>query len=183
MNGYEKEDIDLTIGKNIRAARNALGWKQSELAERCGCVSRTTIGKIESYNATNISIATLSYIARTLGVPVYMLMLREVDWKNLAKIATTTSKIDGYRRSGKTIAPEDVEEIEALSKSELKKEKRAAVMKTKAAVNSILGVEPRGQDALSDSIEQSVTAGTGMATAMIPNIPIFNGLIASMISA
>lgn len=183
MNVYIKEDIDVTIGKNIKAARTALGWKQSDLAERTGSLSRATIGKLESFNSTNASISTLSVIAETLGVPIYMLLLGEADWKNLAKIATSSSKIERYRRSGETIAPEDVERIEAMSRSVLKKEKRSAVMETNAVVARILGIESTGHDHLSTAIEQSRTAGTGMATAMIPNIPIFNGLIATMISA
>lgn len=183
MSEYTKEDISITIGKNIRAARNALGWKQSELAERGGCLERGAIAKIESYNATSISIKQLSIIADTLGVPVYMLILRKEDWRNLAKIAKSSIIIDKYFNSEKLISPEDVELIEAMSKSELKKEKRAAVMKTKAVVASILGIETGGQDTLSISIEQSRTAGTAMATAMIPNFTVLNGLIAAMISA
>ena len=177
------QDIKVTIGKNIAAARNALGWTQADLAKRSGQLSRGVIGKIESFNAPNISSVTLSIIAGTLGIPAYMLMLRELDWKNLAKIATSASHIEKHLRSGGSFSSEEVEQIEAMSKSDLKHEKRTAVIKTNAVVASILGLGTGGaQASLPANIERSRTAGTGMATAAIPNIPIFNGLIATMIS-
>lgn len=182
MTHYSKEDVDVTIGKNIKAARIALGWTQSSLAERTGCISRATVGKIESFNSTSISIYTLSKIASALGIPVYMLLLCKMDWKNLFKIATSRREIERYRQSGQSILPDDVERIEAMSKSALRKERQTAVVETNAVVVRILGIESAGIDKLSKDINQSMTAGTGMATAMVPNIPIVNGLIATMIS-
>ena len=180
-------DIGVTIGENIAAGRRALGWKQSELAERTG-LSRSYVAKIESFNAKNVPSSTLHTIAATFGVPTFMLMLGRNDWKTLEDVVlggyrnSLGDRIEGYLRSDGRISVEDVERIEASSASPLKEERRAAVAQTNAVAGKILGMDPLDPDGPQNGREKSMTAATGMATAMIPSAPIVNGLIATIIS-
>lgn len=52
------------LGHDVRDARRALGWSQTELANRAQ-VSRPTIARVET--GENISTGTLEKIAKTLG--------------------------------------------------------------------------------------------------------------------
>ena len=180
-------DIGVTIGENIAAGRRALGWKQSELAERSG-ISRSYVARIESFNAKNVPSSTLHTIAATLGVPTFMLMLGRDDWKTLVEVVLASGRnslgerIEGYLRSDGRISVEDVERIEASSASPLKEDRRAAVTDTNAVAVTILGIESLVRNDPQSGIEKSMTAATGMATAMIPSAPIVNGLIAAIIS-
>ena len=180
-------DIGVTIGENIAAGRRALGWKQSELAERSG-ISRSYVAKIESFNAKNVPSSTLHTIAATFGVPTFMLMLGRNDWKTLEDVVlggyrnNLGDRIEGYLRSDGRISVEDVERIEAASASPLKEDRRAAVAETNAVAAKILRMDHLVRNDPQNGIEKSMTAATGMATAMIPSAPIVNGLIAAIIS-
>ena len=57
------------VGKNIRDARRALGWSQTELANRAH-VSRPTIARVET--GVNISTGTLEKVAKALGKRLYI---------------------------------------------------------------------------------------------------------------
>ncbi|GEM_PF-3029629 len=179
-------DISVTIGENIGEARRALGWKQSELAERSG-LSRSYVARIESFDAQSVTSSKLHAIAAALGVPTFMLMLGRNDWKTLVVAFddgpnSPRNRIEGYRRSDECIPVEDVDRIEAFSASPLKRERRVAVAETNAVARKILGLDPPVRNGPQDGIQRSMTAATGMATAMIPNAPVVNGLIASFIS-
>ena len=52
------------VGQDIRVARRALGWSQTELANRAQ-VSRPTIARVET--GVNISTGTLEKVAKALG--------------------------------------------------------------------------------------------------------------------
>lgn len=52
------------VGRDIRVARRALGWSQTELANRAQ-VSRPTIARVET--GVNISTGTLEKVAKALG--------------------------------------------------------------------------------------------------------------------
>ena len=52
------------VGQDIRVARRALGWSQTELANRAQ-VSRPTIARVET--RVNISTGTLEKVAKALG--------------------------------------------------------------------------------------------------------------------
>ena len=52
------------VGQDIRVARRALGWSQTELANRAQ-VSRPTIARVET--GVNISTGTLEKVAKVLG--------------------------------------------------------------------------------------------------------------------
>jgi len=57
----------MTVGQRIREARDARGWSQGELAERCG-LSRPTIARIEA--GQHVRMGTLEKVARALGLTV-----------------------------------------------------------------------------------------------------------------
>lgn len=61
-----KDRALLTLGRNLRRAREARGWTQDELAFRCG-VHRTYVGGVErgEYNAT---ILTIRRFTKALGI-------------------------------------------------------------------------------------------------------------------
>ena len=52
------------VGRDIRVARRALGWSQTELANRAQ-VSRPTIARVET--GVNISTGMLEKVAKALG--------------------------------------------------------------------------------------------------------------------
>mgnify|MGYP000865548688 FL=1 len=52
------------VGQDVREARRALGWSQTELANRAH-VSRPTIARVET--GVNISTGTLEKVAKALG--------------------------------------------------------------------------------------------------------------------
>lgn len=178
-----EKKIYATIGKNVSHARAALKWTQAKLAERSHGVSRSTIAKIETFTASSMSVEALDAIAEALGIPVYMLMLREADWKNLEKIAGSAKLIDRYMRSDDKISPEEVVRIEEMSKSDFKQEQHEAMLKTKAVVSEIRGTEIERRGDLPANIEQSRAAGIRLAMRMLPSSPILNGLIGSLLSA
>ncbi|MFJ8742914.1 helix-turn-helix domain-containing protein [Embleya sp. NPDC127516] len=62
------EAVGSTLAANLRAARQARGWRLEELAGRSG-VSRNMLQQIETCR-TNPSIATLARISATLGIPI-----------------------------------------------------------------------------------------------------------------
>jgi transcriptional regulator with XRE-family HTH domain len=61
-------DITRLVGRNIRAARRALGLSQWQLAERSG-LSADFIGKVER-GTTSPSIESLNHIAKALSLPL-----------------------------------------------------------------------------------------------------------------
>ena len=65
------------IGNRIRDQRQALGWTQEELGNRCG-LHRTFIGSVER-GERNVSILNLRLIATTLRVDVTELLMPGSD--------------------------------------------------------------------------------------------------------
>lgn len=183
MIGEFKEDINITIGKNVRAARNARGWTQARLAERTGKLSRETIGKIESYNATSISVSSLSILADAFGVPIFLFVLRGADWKSICRIPGLVKDLEkSYNDSERSISVKDAEEIEEMSRSVLKKDRRESVLKAKEVAQRIRGLHGSDKDEISSKVNDSVTAGIAMAMEMNPSDPILNSVIATVIS-
>ena len=62
----KKDRALVRLGKNLRAAREAKGWSQEELAYRCG-LHRTYIGGIERAEY-NVTILTLLRVTKALGI-------------------------------------------------------------------------------------------------------------------
>lgn len=68
-------DIDITIGKKIKAIRNQWGISQSELAEKIS-VSFQQVQKYEK-GVTSLSIKRLSQIGEALNVPLSYFILND----------------------------------------------------------------------------------------------------------
>lgn len=58
------EGLMVDIGTRVRHARQAVGWSQTDLAERAG-VSRPSVARVEA--GDDVSTATLTKIAGALG--------------------------------------------------------------------------------------------------------------------
>lgn len=59
----------VTIGENIKKARNRLGLTQDDLVRKFG-VKHTTLTKIKSNVVQKPSVQTVAKIAKALGVPM-----------------------------------------------------------------------------------------------------------------
>ncbi|MBZ5667572.1 MAG: helix-turn-helix transcriptional regulator [Acidobacteriia bacterium] len=66
------DSLNRNLATNIRRHRQAQGWSQEELAERCG-VHRTYIGSVER-GERNVTLQTLEKIARALEVDAISLL-------------------------------------------------------------------------------------------------------------
>ena len=62
-----------TIGENIRARREQLGWGTRELAERMGYKNASTISRIES-GITDVSQTKVAEFARVMDTTIAYLM-------------------------------------------------------------------------------------------------------------
>lgn len=62
-----------TIGENIRARREQLGWTTRELAKRMGYKNASTISRIES-GTTDITQTTTAEFARVMDTTIAYLM-------------------------------------------------------------------------------------------------------------
>ena len=62
----KKDQTLVKLGKNLRKAREALGWSQEDLAHQCG-VHRTYVGAVER-GEYNVTILTLRRLTKALGV-------------------------------------------------------------------------------------------------------------------
>lgn len=65
------------MGYKVKEARETKGITQQELAERSG-ISRTIIAGLESGAIENTTVATLSSLARALGVSVMDIFFADV---------------------------------------------------------------------------------------------------------
>lgn len=63
-----KDPVLVKLGKNLRAAREAKGWSQEELAFKAG-VHRTYVGGVER-GEYNVTILTLRRLTQTLGLAI-----------------------------------------------------------------------------------------------------------------
>jgi transcriptional regulator with XRE-family HTH domain len=125
-------ELAIIIGKNVSVARNALEWTQSDLAMRTG-LSRSTIAKTESYNVANISMSTLSMLARAFDVPTYVLILGKSEWKRLAEIAMPQAELfQRFASIARATNPADVARLEILSKSESRQDRQQAAREVTA---------------------------------------------------
>lgn len=76
---YYKE-VSAIIRRNVKAKRNLMGMKQSELAKSLG-ISQVSIAQLEGGKQTTrvpkVSLPTLCDIAQVFGVPVETFFIRD----------------------------------------------------------------------------------------------------------
>jgi transcriptional regulator with XRE-family HTH domain len=85
-----------TLAVNLRAARQARGWRLEELASRSG-VSRGMLQQIETAR-TNPSIATLARICATLGISIGELVEPPEELGHVASAADAVVRSGGRAR-------------------------------------------------------------------------------------
>lgn len=88
-----QEDLGRTLAANVRAARQALGWRLEDLAARSG-VSRNMLQQIETAR-TNPSVATLARVAATLGVSIGVLVEPPEELGYVARASETLARPAG----------------------------------------------------------------------------------------
>lgn len=131
------------IRARIKAAREARGWTQRELAERLG-VTTTRVGQIESVHAA--SEAVLARIAEALGRSVAWLRYGIGDGGDLE-----AAREDGYRAAMRDAAAQLFALAQALNA-------RAAAPMTGAADD-----DPMSDD--TETIEAVIATATGKGPA------------------
>ncbi|MCU1304974.1 MAG: transcriptional regulator [Candidatus Sulfotelmatobacter sp.] len=67
-----QRDAQVTLGANVRKAREALDLSQEAFADRCN-FHRSHMGEIER-GESNVTIATMLILARTLKTTIYDLL-------------------------------------------------------------------------------------------------------------
>lgn len=67
------ESEHVTLGKTIKALRKEHGMTQEELAQKLGCISRSTIANIET-DRQDVPQAVILKIAKMFDVPINELM-------------------------------------------------------------------------------------------------------------
>ena len=166
------------LGRNLTTARNAAGWTQAELASKAG-VARSSVGKIESYNATDVSLSSLAALATAFDLPPYLFLLASSDWERLAVITSMKEMVAEGRSRNAAIEP-DVERLEQLASSELQSEQNTAAQEIGHVVDQLLG-----HDAVPGASEARptwTTVSAAMGTSMLPGLPVVNGLIARILA-
>ena len=68
------EQLQLILGKAVKARRLALGWNQSELAERSR-IPRSEVSRIEA-GRLNVTLLTIARLSLALQVPAADLLWR-----------------------------------------------------------------------------------------------------------
>lgn len=63
----------MTTGQKVKAARKEWKWSQMRLAKEVG-ISRAALSRIENGSEPNMSIATATKIAKTLGLSLDYLL-------------------------------------------------------------------------------------------------------------
>jgi transcriptional regulator with XRE-family HTH domain len=167
-----------SLGRNLATARKAAGWTQSELAIKAG-IARSSIGKIESYNATEVSLSSLAALATAFELPPYLFLLASSDWERLAVITSMKEMVAEGRSRNAAIEP-DVERLELLASSDIQSEQNTAAQEIGHVVDQLLG-----HDTVPGSSQARptwTTVSAAMGTSMLPGLPVVNGLIARILA-
>lgn len=174
------------LGENVTVARHASGLTQAELAAQAK-LSRSSIGKIESFNTEDVSLSSVAAIAEAFDLPPFLLLLGKEDWNKLATIGSLSEMVkEGMARLGATqsdtaTAAEstmpDVDRLAQLSRSELAADRAEAVKEIGSTASRILG-----QDTENRTKAITATVSAALGANMLPGLPIVNGVIAGILA-
>lgn len=174
-----------SLGRNVSTAREARGWTQAELAENAG-VGRSTVAKIESLNTTDVSLSTVSGLAKALDIPPYMLFLGPDDWAKMASLASLPEMV---RARGPELDADAIDRLSAMARSESKSDQKQAREEIEGIAAGVLGIAPgdSGQSAEEARRETrvataSLAVSTALGAAMLPSFPILNAVIGGILS-
>jgi len=166
------------LGRNLTTARNAAGWTQAELATRAG-VARSSVGKIESYNATDVSLSSLAALATAFDVPPYLFLLAPSDWERLAVITSMNEMVTEGRARNAAIEA-DVDRLEQLASSDVRADKDTAAREIGHVVDQLLGQD--GTPGTGEVRPMWTTVSAAIGTSMLPSLPVINGMIARILT-
>ncbi|KAA0595730.1 transcriptional regulator with XRE-family HTH domain [Azospirillum lipoferum] len=179
------DQLKLNIGRSVSAARTALGWTQLQLARKVG-ISRSQVGKIESFNITNINIYSLLAIARELGVPLFTIIMGPNDWKNICDNIMgregAYSLIEAYSH---TSNPDEILHLESMLKSEdsaLKFDGSSISARISSEIIVSGLIRNSAEEQIPEIIGRTIRAASAIGSEMLPNNPVITSVIASILS-
>lgn len=155
-------EVKEIIAKNLIIARTVNNMTQEELAQRAG-ISRYTIVQIENGEG-DPKLSTLSDIASALGFSVALLFLGENEFKAIQ----TMNNEQAEKFINENISPEELKQLNKLSKSTLQKNHiKAARMGVEAAQKG--GLVPAKNSEVA-SAAAGAAAGAAIGTILLPGI-------------
>lgn len=179
------DQLKLNIGRSVSAARTALGWTQLQLARKVG-ISRSQVGKIESFNITNINIYSLLAIARELRVPLFTIIMGPNDWKNICDNIMgregAYSLIEAYSH---TSNPDEILHLESMLKSEdsaLKFDGSSISARISSEIIVSGLIRNSAEEQIPEIIGRTIRAASAIGSEMLPNNPVITSVIASILS-
>ena len=219
------KEIKQTVSKNVRTSRNAAGWErkdkkliqrnddlndeapewtQEALARKTG-LSRATIAKIETNNASDISLSTLFKLAKVFGIPTFVLLMGPRDWERIegltmlkdSQLIQELVNLVKQRKSEELGLPasEATTRLQRLSKSESEDDKELAAREIHQVVAALFhpklvkeADDPSGRAAGPEDDKTAQAIGiprriaSAIGTCMLPAIPFLNGVIAGLLS-
>ena len=89
---YQKKEINVRIGQNIKKCRNIAGFTQEKLAEQLG-LSPDHLSKIER-GLSGISLETLERVCMTLGTTPDILFYGQKDLTALDLVGEKLKRLD-----------------------------------------------------------------------------------------
>lgn len=179
-NGDFMEGSESTIGKNVKSAREALNWKQLELAERSN-LPRSTISKIESGCITNIK--HLDSIAHSFRIPSYFLLLRSIDFKNMSYIIASSENIKKYISSKEKIDYSLFEKVVMKSSSNNKNDIKEALSIIDVVVERVFDINPPIKNSNENfEFRTKRIASTAISSKSYPQNSVINGIISHILT-
>lgn len=174
-----------SLGRNVAIAREARGWTQAELASNAG-VGRSTVAKIESFNTTDVSLSTVSGLAKALDIPPYLLFLGPDDWAKMASLASLQEMV---KARGPKLGADAIDRLSTLARSASKSDQKQARDEIEGIAAGVLGISP-GDSGKGDEEAQresaaataSLTIPTALGAAMLPSFPILNAVIGGILA-
>lgn len=171
------------FGKNVLIARTGCKWTQDELAHRSG-MSRSTIGKIETNNASDISLGKIDSIAKAFGVPPYIFFMNTDDWNNIDSLLTLPDRI---KHADLKLTSEELDELVKQSKSKNPESSTpGATEKMQRIADEIIHGSNLNQsdEVMTPVAEKNITdlASVAIAVANLPARPILNVLMAKILA-
>lgn len=175
----------VNLGRNVSTAREACGWTQADLAKNAG-VGRSTVAKIESLNTTDVSLSTVSGLAKALNIPPYMLFLGPDDWGKLASLASLT---DMVKARGPELGADAIDRLSTMARSSSKSDQKQAREEIESIAAGMLGIAPDDSNQESEEAKCEVRAAiaalaipTALGAAMLPSFPILNAVIGGILA-
>jgi transcriptional regulator with XRE-family HTH domain len=152
MSAEAVSELQLTLAKNVGAARNVQGLTQDDLA-RSAELSRATIVKIEAGEG-DPSVSTIARVAEALGTSPLLLLMGKDE---ILALSAVIDDRGGLKRLSEGVSEEQVAEWKRLVDSGLPKGQRQATASAGAAATTL------GLSAVGAAIGTMLMPGVGTA--------------------